>query len=101
GYNGAIHKTNPTENAMARLTFLIALWMLALNAHAQDWAKAQLDASPRHLEWVTVQHGDRNINCFIAYPEVASEAPAVVVIHEIYGLTDWVRTVTDELAKAG
>ena len=68
---------------------------------AQEWAKARLDKSPRHLEYVKVKHGNREVNCFIAYPEVANKATAVVVIHEIFGLSDWVRSVTDQLAEAG
>jgi carboxymethylenebutenolidase len=82
-------------------TLLIALTVLTASASAQDWAKARLDKSPRHLEWVTVKHGDREVKCFLAYPEVKDKATAVVVIHEIFGLTDWVRGVTDQLAEAG
>jgi len=68
---------------------------------AQDWARARLDKSPRHLEWVKVKHGDREVNCFVAFPEVKDKARAVIVIHEIFGLTDWVRGVADQLAEAG
>jgi carboxymethylenebutenolidase len=68
---------------------------------AQDWAKARLEKSPRHLEWVKVKNGSREVNCYIAYPEVKDKATAVVVIHEIFGLTDWARGVTDQLAEAG
>ncbi len=68
---------------------------------AQDWAKARLEKSPRHGEWVKVKHGQREVNCFITYPEVKDKAAVVVVIHEIFGLTDWVRGVTDQLAEAG
>jgi carboxymethylenebutenolidase len=68
---------------------------------AQDWAKPRLEESPRHLEWVTVKHGDREVRCFVAYPEVKDKATAVIVIHEIFGLTDWVRGVADQLAEAG
>jgi carboxymethylenebutenolidase len=53
------------------------------------------------MEWVTVKHGDREVKCFIAFPEVKQKATAVVVIHEIFGLTDWVRGVADQLAEAG
>jgi carboxymethylenebutenolidase len=66
-----------------------------------DWAKARLENSPRHGEWVMVTHDDREVNCFITYPEVKDKATAVIVIHEIFGLTDWVRGVTDQLAEAG
>lgn len=74
---------------------------LAANASAQDWAKERLEKSPRHLEWVTLKNGDREVKCFVAYPEVKDKATAVVVIHEIFGMTDWVRGVTDQLAEAG
>ena len=75
--------------------------LVSFTAPAQDWAKAKLEKSPRHGEWVKIKHGDREVNCFITYPEVKGKATAVVVIHEIYGLTDWARNVTDELAEAG
>jgi carboxymethylenebutenolidase len=70
-------------------------------AWAQDWAKARLDKSPRHHEWVAIQYGNRTVHAFVVYPEVKSKAPAVLVIHEIYGLTDWARELTDEVAAAG
>ena len=47
------------------------------------------------------QHDGREVNCFIAYPEVKEKATAVLVIHEIFGLSDWVRGVADQLAEAG
>ena len=75
--------------------------LLADPAPAQDWAKARLEKSPRHGEWVKVKHGDREVTSFVVYPEVKDKAPAVVVIHEIFGLTDWVRSVADQLAEAG
>jgi carboxymethylenebutenolidase len=50
---------------------------------------------------VTLKSGDRNIKCFIAYPEIKGKATSVIVIHEIFGLSDWVRTVCDHLAKEG
>jgi len=83
------------------MPLVVAGLAVAVTAQAQDWAKARLEKSPRHLEWVKVKHGDREVNCFIAYPEVKEKATAVVVIHEIFGLTDWVRGVTDQLAEAG
>ena len=51
-----------------------AIFMMSPTA-GQEWAKARLEKSPRHLEYVTVKHGDREVNCFIAYPEVAQKAP--------------------------
>src|SRR5919199_4892833 len=79
----------------------LATVVLASAAPAQDWAKARLEKSPRHQEWVKVKHGDREVQSFIVYPEVKEKATAVVLIHEIFGLSDWVRSVADELAEAG
>lgn len=83
---------------LAALMLSLTAWSGAL---AQDWAKDRLENSPRHLEWVTVKQGDREVKCFLAFPEVKEKATAVVVIHEIFGLTDWVRGVADQLAAAG
>src|SRR5206468_5030403 len=91
-----------TGNPMNRFMMLFAAATLAaVTVRAQDWAKARLEKSPRHLEWVKVKHGNREVNCFIAYPEVKDKATAMVVIHEIFGLSDWVRGVADQLAEAG
>lgn len=70
-------------------------------ARGQDWAKAALEKSPRHGEWVTVKHGDRAVETFVVYPESKSKTPAVLVIHEIFGMTDWVQDLADQLAAAG
>jgi carboxymethylenebutenolidase len=78
-----------------------ALVLIAGPARAQDWAKARLDKSPRHQEFVKVKQGDREIQSFIVFPEVKDKATAVLVIHEIFGLSDWVRSVADQLAEAG
>ena len=70
-------------------------------ASAQDWAKAKLEKSPRHGEWVKLKHEKREVQAFVVYPESKEKVTAVVVIHEIFGLTDWVRLVCDQLAEAG
>lgn len=62
-----------------------------------DQAKAALDASPRHGEWVDI----KGIRTWIVYPERKDKAPVVIIIHEIYGLSDWIRAVADQLAKDG
>lgn len=67
----------------------------------QDWARARLAKSPRHQEWVEVKYGNRTVKSFVVYPEVKTKATAVVVIHEIFGMSDWVQALTDELAEAG
>jgi Dienelactone hydrolase family len=66
-----------------------------------DWAKAKLEKSPRHGEWVSIKYGNRTVQAYVVYPEVKEKAPVVVVIHEIFGLSNWARELTDELAGAG
>jgi carboxymethylenebutenolidase len=87
------------------IRFLICLCAGAVaagSAAAQDWAKARLEKSPRHGEWVKLKEfSGREVTAFVVYPEVKDKATAVVVIHEIFGLTDWVRSVADQLAEAG
>ena len=54
-----------------------------------------------HGEWVKIARGNDSIRAYVAYPERQGRAPAVIVIHEIYGLTDWEPTVADRLATSG
>lgn len=78
-----------------------ALVLAAPNVSAQDWAKQKLDKSPRHQQWVSIKNGDRTVQAFIDYPEVSHKAPVILMIHEIFGLTDWVRSMADDLAAQG
>jgi carboxymethylenebutenolidase len=77
------------------------LLLVVLPSQAQDWAKQHLDKSPRHSEWVTIKSGGRSIQAYVVYPEVKEKAPVVLLIHEIFGLSDWMREMTDEVAAAG
>ena len=79
----------------------LSLVFLAPSLFAQDWAKARLNNSPRHGEWVELKSGDRTIKAFVVYPERKEKTPVVLVIHEIFGLTDWVRGLCDQLAENG
>ena len=69
----------------------------------EETAPAALNASPRHGEWVEVElpGSDVPISTWVVYPERSDSAPVVLVIHEIYGLTDWIRGVADQFAAEG
>jgi carboxymethylenebutenolidase len=106
---------------MRKISLVIFLFMFSACAHGQnmsgnhhappaappdsmenqDWAKQRLAKSSRHQEWVKVKNGTREVNSFVVYPEVKNKATAVVVIHEIFGMSDWVQSLTDQLAEAG
>jgi carboxymethylenebutenolidase len=73
-----------------------------VSCSAQDWAKAALAKSPRHGEFVTIPEANgRNLQAWVVYPQVKAKAPVVVMIHEIFGLSDWAQEMADELAGAG
>jgi carboxymethylenebutenolidase len=69
----------------------------------EDGAKARLESSTRHGEYVNVRLSgtDQTVRTWVVYPERKDKAPVVIVIHEIYGLSDWVRSVADQLAADG
>lgn len=87
------------HNGPMRLTLLLCSLVVA--ASAQDWARQNLNKSPRHGEWVSVKHDGRSVEAFVVYPEVSNKATSVIVIHENMGLTDWAREMADEIAGAG
>src|SRR5271157_6111882 len=88
----------PPLAVIAAVLFALAS---AASLHAQDWARTRLEASPRHHEYVPLKHGNRTVQAFVVYPEVKTKAPVVVLIHEIFGLTDWAKEMADELAAQG
>jgi carboxymethylenebutenolidase len=82
------------------LVFVLALVLGA----AGTWivrGRKPLDPVTTHGEWVYVRKGADSIRAYVAYPERKTKAPAVIVIHEIFGLTDWEPTVADRLAREG
>ena len=66
-------------------------------------ALAALNSSPRHGEWVDVAlpGSATPVRTWAVYPERDDDAPVVIVIMEIYGLTDWIRSVADQFAAEG
>jgi carboxymethylenebutenolidase len=66
-------------------------------------AKAVLEKSPRHGEYVdiAVPGAKTPLKAYVVYPERKDKAPVVIVIHEIFGLSDWIRSVADQLAADG
>lgn len=68
----------------------------------EEGAKVALEASPRHGEWVDVPvAGGTPVRAWVVYPERKDKAGVVIVIQEIFGLTDWIRAVADQLARDG
>src|SRR4051812_32036232 len=85
---------------MKRTTLLLIILVTQMVC-AQDWARTQLAKSPRHQEWVTVKRDGRSIETFVVYPESKDKKPVVVLIHEIFGMSDWIQDLADQVAAAG
>src|SRR5664279_3979566 len=60
------------------------------------------DAVTTHGEWVkfTNSKGD-SVRAYVAYPERPGKRPAIILIHEIFGLTDWEPTMAERFAGLG
>jgi carboxymethylenebutenolidase len=93
---------------IAVLALLIAgaaIWKRSTNPPAPLGAGSSLGSEQApvttHGEWVKIKRGNETIRAYVAYPERKTKAPAVIVIHEVFGLTDWEPTVADRLAKEG
>jgi carboxymethylenebutenolidase len=84
------------------LTLLTGLGVGVLVARRDGPAPTPLDGVTTHGEHVAFANakGD-TVRAYVAYPERAGKAPAIIVIHEIFGLTDWEPTVADDYAKKG
>ena len=90
-------------HALLLSTLLLAQAPDASLPASADNAKAALESSPRHGEYIDVKMpgGGAPIRTWISYPERKDKAGVVIVIQEIFGLTDWLRGVADQLAKEG
>src|SRR5260370_30888022 len=87
---------------MKRITLIFLLILCATPiASAQDWARATLDKSQRHRECVAIKHDGRSVETFVVYPESKGKTQVVLIIHEIFGMTDWVQDLADQVAAAG
>ena len=80
---------------------LIPIFLFVHSALSQDWALQRLEKSPRHREWVGIKHDGRTVETLVVYPEAKGKRPVVLVIHEIFGLSEWAQELADELADAG
>src|SRR5450432_797075 len=95
-----------TMKRFAGILFAAVATMLCAQAlvaqdWSQPWARERITKSPRHSEWVTLKHDGRNVETLVVYPETKDKRPVVIIIHEIFGLSDWAQELADEVAAAG
>src|SRR5690348_948970 len=101
------------RKSMTRIALCVFAILFVMNVQADEEVKTMapdsadamksLQTSTRHGEWidVPVEGSDTKLHCWLVHPERSDKAPVVIVIHEIFGMTDWVRAVTDQLAAEG
>ncbi|MFP5246613.1 MAG: dienelactone hydrolase family protein, partial [Thermoanaerobaculia bacterium] len=86
---------------MRKSIVLLLLSFVACATPQQQPNTARLETTPRHDEWVTIESAGRPLHAYVVYPQSSRKSGAVLVIHENRGLTDWVRTIADQLAERG
>jgi carboxymethylenebutenolidase len=86
--------------SLALLAGAAGIWALRTTP-APAVGQHGLDPVTTHGEWVYLRRATDSVRAYVAYPERKDAAPAVIVIHEIFGLTDWEPTVGDKLAANG
>src|SRR5215470_2795553 len=89
------------EITVALCAFLAGTQVAAAQEWSQPWARERIAKSPRHSEWVSIKHAERSVQTLVVYPETKDKRPVVLVIHEIFGLSDWAQELADEVAAAG
>lgn len=83
------------------IAILLGVQSVAAQEWSQPWARERIAKSPRHSEWVTLKHDGRTVETLVVYPESKDKRPVVLIIHEIFGLSDWAQELADEVAAAG
>src|ERR1700719_763361 len=89
---------------MKHVFFALVFVFIAQSLPAEefkDFGRERLNGSPRHADWVDIKSGDRTIKAFVVYPESKNNTPLVLFVSEIFGLTDWLRSLCAELAENG
>ena len=64
-------------------------------------ANARLAASPRKGEWALIRVGEDSVRAWVVYPARRQNAPVVVAVHDNQGMSNWIRSVADQLAADG
>jgi carboxymethylenebutenolidase len=68
---------------------------------SQAWATQKLEKSTHRQEWVQISREGRTLKAWVVYPELKEKAPVVLVLHEVFGLTDSTRNTADQIAAMG
>jgi carboxymethylenebutenolidase len=119
----ALHAQRPAQTPTMTVAEHLAHLEAAGNAHAGHALMAMnapaLQAAPVNIalpadeagvaarlatsrgEFVTLDVGGTPMRTWVVRPQQQGPAPVVIVIQEIFGLSDWIRGVADQLAAEG
>jgi carboxymethylenebutenolidase len=65
-------------------------------------AAQRLASSPRHGEWAMIKvGGSDSVRAWVVYPERSTKAPVIVLVHDIFGMGNWIRAMADQAAADG
>ena len=92
--------TPPMRSQALKLLALLLLLPITAAANAQDWAQDPPRRLPATTNTSPSKAAVRTVQAFVVYPEVKDKAPVVILIHEIFGLSDWAKEMADELSRA-
>src|SRR6266508_664396 len=90
-----------TDRRMVGWVVAVSAAMVAVMAYSPSANPAIRRSVDIHSEYVKFPSGKDTVTAYIAYPERPQPAPAVIVIHEIFGMSDFIRQTTEQLAKDG
>jgi carboxymethylenebutenolidase len=96
------HSMPAASSAASSMTAASGTSASTTGAAGSTTVAARLAASPRHAEWAMIRtpRGD-SVKAWVVYPQRRDKAPVVIVVHEIFGLSSWIRGVADQLAADG
>src|ERR1700690_2267 len=80
----------------SKLILLLAALVMLFSANARAAAEPKTKT-----ESVTFKSGEDTVGGFLAEPDTPGKHPAIIVIHEWWGLNDWVKEQAEKLAAHG
>ncbi len=81
---------------MIRRVVLFAVFLSLVFCSART-----LSATAGNTQTVSYKSGDETVNSYLALPDGTGKHPAIIVIHEWWGLNDWVKEQTQQFAAEG
>jgi carboxymethylenebutenolidase len=79
------------------ILYLFLLWFSSLAA--QEFALKDLAISSHRMEWIKIESEESSVRSFIVYPDSLTVAPAMIIIHDEFGMTEWIKSFANQVAS--